>query len=58
MQADATIFHNKDVPIKVGKLNKLLMSKKIAGREKDKFFLKRYEILLKEKAEGNGRNGA
>ena len=50
MQADATIFNIKNVPIKVAKLNKLLMSKKIAGRKKDKLFLKRYEILLKERS--------
>jgi len=50
MRADAAIFNIKNVPIRVAKLNKLLMSKKIAGREKDKLFLKRYEILLKEKA--------
>ena len=49
MQRDAVIFNIKNVPVKVAKLRKLLMSKKIAGREKDKLFLKRYEILLKGK---------
>lgn len=49
MVMDATIFNIKDMPIKVAKLSKLLTSKKIAGREKDTLFLKRYEILLKEK---------
>lgn len=48
MEKDATIFNVKTIPIKVAKLSKLLMSKKIAGREKDLLFLKRYEILLKE----------
>ena len=51
MQKDAVIFNVNNVPVKVAKLRKLLMSKKIAGREKDKLFLKRYEILLKEKEE-------
>lgn len=49
MQKDAVIFNVNNVPIKVAKLRKLLMSKKIAGRKKDKLFLKRYEILLREK---------
>lgn len=49
MQKDAVIFSVNNVPVKVAKLRKLLMSKKAAGREKDKLFLKRYEILLKEK---------
>ncbi len=30
-------------------MRKLLNSKKIAGREKDRLFLKRYQALLKEK---------
>ena len=49
MEQDATIFSVSGIPIKVAKLTKLLASKKIAGREKDKLFLKRFEILLKEK---------
>ena len=51
MERDAVVFEVEKVPIKVGRLTKLLTSKKIAGRKKDKFFLKRYEILLKEKEE-------
>lgn len=46
MQSDAAIFSVNRVPIKVAKLNKLLQSKKIAGRKKDKHFLKRFETLL------------
>lgn len=49
MELDANTFVVNNVPIKVGDLKKLLMSKKIAGREKDKLFLKRFEILIKEK---------
>jgi len=49
MQKDATIFKAENVLIKVAGLKKLLQSKKAAGREKDKLFLKRFEILLKEK---------
>jgi len=53
MRVDATIFNIKGVPVRVAKLSKLLMSKKVAGREKDKLFLRRYEILLKEKVKNN-----
>lgn len=49
MEADAVTFTTNNIPIKVGTLHKLLMSKKNAGREKDKLFLKRFEILLKDK---------
>ena len=49
MESGATVFMIENVPVKVGKLRKLLRSKKIAARNKDKFFLKRYEILLSEK---------
>jgi len=49
MESDATIFTAQNIPIKVAKLKKLLQSKKLAGRKKDKLFLKRFELLLKEK---------
>ena len=49
LAADASVFKAGDVLIRVGKLRKLLASKKEAGRPKDKLFLNRYEILLKEK---------
>ena len=49
MEQDATIFGIGKIPAKVAKLSKLLMSKKIAGRKKDKLFLKRFELLLQEK---------
>lgn len=48
MQIDAITFTIGKIPIKVGKLKKLLVSKKIAGREKDKIFLKRYGGLMDE----------
>ena len=49
LDKDAKIFLADEVPIRVGRLQKLLRSKKIAGREKDRLFLKRYQIDLKEK---------
>ncbi len=49
MENGATVFIVENVPVKVAPLRKLLRSKKIAGREKDRFFLKRYEMLLKGK---------
>ena len=47
MEKGAAIFLVERIPVKVAKLRKLLQSKKAAGRPKDKFFLKRYEIFLK-----------
>jgi len=49
MQKDAIIFNVGNIPIKVAGLKKLLRSKRLAGRKKDKLFLNRFEILLKEK---------
>ncbi|MFC1699255.1 hypothetical protein ACFL1I_04770 [Candidatus Omnitrophota bacterium] len=49
MEQDATVFDIGGIPVKVAKLSKLLMSKKIAGRKKDKLFLKRFELLLQDK---------
>lgn len=48
LAGDASVFKAGDVLIRVGKLRKLLASKRAAGRPKDKLFLKRYELLLKE----------
>src|SRR3989338_8599894 len=39
MEGDAVIFDTEGVSVKVASLNKLLGSKRIAGREKDKLFL-------------------
>ncbi len=50
MEGGATVFMVENIPVKVAKLRKLLQSKKLAGREKDKLFLKRYEMFLKEKS--------
>ncbi|MCK9554416.1 hypothetical protein M0R36_01150 [bacterium] len=44
---NAEIFNVENIPVKTGSLRDLLLSKKIAGREKDKLFLKRYESELK-----------
>jgi competence protein ComGF len=49
MEGNAVVFNVGNIPVKVSKLSQLLLSKKIAGRKKDKLFLKRYEMLLKEK---------
>lgn len=51
MESDATIFNVGKIPIKVAKLKKLIQSKKMAGRKKDKLFLKRFKILLENKIE-------
>lgn len=46
---DAAIFRTGNVLIRVGKLHKLLASKKAANRPKDRLFLKRYEMILRPK---------
>ncbi|MBI2871462.1 MAG: hypothetical protein HYY14_07135 [Candidatus Omnitrophica bacterium] len=43
---DAATFTVDQIPVKVGRLEKLLRSKEIAGRPKDRQFLKRYKNLL------------
>jgi hypothetical protein len=55
MEKDAAIFIAAGVPIKVAKLNKLLMSKKAADRDKDKLFLSRFKIALDEKNKGKNK---
>lgn len=58
MADDASIFSDDGVLVRVGKLQKLLASKKAAGRQKDLQFLKRYEMLLKERqTEASGPTG-
>ena len=44
---DAATFTVRGVPVRVGRLTKLLRSKKLAGRAKDRAFLRRYASLLK-----------
>lgn len=46
---DAATFTVQGVPIRVGRLTKLLKSKQVAGRPKDRQFLQRYRGLLREK---------
>ena len=53
MASDAKIFQVNNIPIRVAKLSKLLTSKKIAGRKKDKLLLERYKILLEENERDN-----
>ena len=48
MVEDAATFSMGGVPVKVGRLNKLLRAKKLAGRPKDRRFLRRYQDLLEE----------
>ena len=43
---DAATFTVHGVPVRVGRLTKLLRSKKLAGRAKDRQFLQRYQSLL------------
>jgi hypothetical protein len=50
MEKGSSVFIVEKVLVKVGALRKLLRSKKAAARDKDKLFLKRYEMLLKKKA--------
>jgi len=45
---DAASFTVRGIPVRVGRLTKLLRSKQLAGRAKDRAFLRRYESLLKE----------
>ncbi len=46
---DAATFTVKGVPVHVGRLTKLLQSKKLAGRPKDRAFLQRYRSILEER---------
>ena len=48
MARDAATFTVRGVPVKVGRLTKLVHSKRVAGRPKDRQFLQRYQSLLKE----------
>lgn len=47
---DAATFSVHGVPVRVGRLTKLLTSKKLAGRTKDRQFLQRYQALLEDSA--------
>lgn len=48
MARDAATIPVEGVPVKVGQLDKLLWSKKLAGRPKDRRFLRRYQDLIEE----------
>ena len=58
MERDAVTFSAQGVPIRVGKLRKLLRSKQLAGRPKDRQFLRRQEALWKQRPAGRGRRRA
>lgn len=45
---DARTFSIRGVPVRVGRLGKLLRSKQLAGRPKDRAFLQRYQALLRD----------
>ena len=45
---DAATFTVRGVPVKVGRLTKLLKSKQVAARPKDRAFLRRYRALLED----------
>ena len=45
---DAATVTIRGVSVKVGRLSKLLRSKQLAGRSKDRQFLRRYQSLLEE----------
>jgi len=47
MAEDAKTVVVRGVPVHVGKLQKLLRSKRLAGRPKDRQFLRRYASLLR-----------
>ena len=46
---DAATFTVQGIPVHVGRLSKLLRSKRLANRPKDRQFLQRYRFLLEEK---------
>ena len=46
LAGDAAIFRAGETLIRVGRLSKLLASKKAANRPKDRLFLKRYEMII------------
>ncbi|MBI3318843.1 MAG: hypothetical protein HYZ90_06875 [Candidatus Omnitrophica bacterium] len=48
LSKDAATFTVGGVPVRVGRLSKLIRSKKLAGRPKDRRFLQRYQALLEE----------
>lgn len=48
LSRDAATFTIRGIPVRVGRLNKLLQSKKLAGRPKDRRFLKYYESFLSD----------
>ena len=48
---DAATFTARGVPVKVGRLRKLLRSKQLAGRPKDRQFLRRYQSILNEETD-------
>ena len=52
---DTATFTVQGVPVRVGKLSKLLRSKRLADRPKDRQFLKRYGNLFEEEERNESR---
>lgn len=48
---NARVFNSGDVQIRVGRLEDLLLSKRTAGRKKDKLFLKRFKTEFKQETD-------
>ena len=48
LDRDAATVTIRGVPVRVGRLRKLLRSKQLAARPKDRQFLRRYRTLLEE----------
>ena len=48
LAGDAVTVTVQGIPVKVGRLQKLLTSKRLADRPKDRLFLRRYASLLQE----------
>lgn len=46
LEEDSVVFDRRTVPMRVAALHKILESKRLAGREKDKAFFKRYANLI------------
>ncbi len=52
LAADARTFSVGEVPVRVGLLEKLLRSKELSGRPKDREFLRQFEARMTPDAEG------
>jgi hypothetical protein len=51
LEIDAVVFRIADADVRVGRLEKLLRSKELSGREKDLEFLRLYSARLRADSE-------